>query len=457
MSISVPEEIVFGGLEGASGDYCLPPCHPRAMRKLLRNVRPRGIPRILKAGLDPMALSEAGWCVVWPEDVPDAVREAIAPLIERRRCQAGALFKEFHYYRGESVFDLLERYGTGPDSVAPDRVPFYVLLVGTPDSLPFDLQVELAFSRAVGRLAFESAAGYAAYVEHLLDFEQPEPIPSSPSLTFFGVENPDDRLTRMAVERFITPLGEMVEQRRRDWNLQSLQRAEATKARLGELLAGDRTPSVLLTASHAVRFRLDSPRQPTHQGALVCADWPGPEQWKGQGAMIDRHLFSASDVPTDADLSGLIALLFACYSAGTPRFDAYAGTEPRTLADVPFVSPLPCALLRRGALAVIGHVDLAFEHSFLWYRAGPQLEVFDSFLYEVTAGAPVGYAMRHFSHRHAELAVHVAGEVRKAWQYGEADWVRNFYLWTAFVDSRNYVLLGDPAAHLNIAPGEQEP
>ncbi len=426
------------------------------MLRLLRSFRPRGIPRILKAGLDPLALDQAGWCVVWPEDVPDTVREALAPLIARRRRQAGTLFRQLEYYRGESLFEFLERYDAGPDSVDPRKVPYYVLIVGSPDGLPFDLEVELAVPRAVGRIAFESAEGYADYAERLVSFERRRRFPSSPGLTLFGVENRDDRLTRMAVEKFIMPLERMVAKRRRHWRLESLLREEASKERLAELLGRDRPPAVMLTASHAVRFRPDSQRQATHQGALVCADWPGPEQWKGQGAMIDDHLFTAGDLPAGADLSGLVALLFACYSAGTPRLDAYADTEPRPLADAPFVSPLPRALLRSGALAVIGHVDLAFEHSFLWYRAGPQLEVFDSILYEVREGAPVGFAMRHLSQRHAQLAVHVAGAVRRASQQGGADTIRDLHLWTAYVDARNYVLLGDPAARLKVGAGEQE-
>jgi hypothetical protein len=451
VSTAIPEQVFFGGLEGASGEYCLPPCHLRAMRELLmRNFRPRGIPRILKAGLDPLALEQAGWGVVWPEDVSDAVRKALAPLLDWRRQRAGALFRELEYFSGEALFDFFERYDAGPDSVDPRKVPFYLLVVGGPDVLPFDLQVELAVSRAVGRITFETPEGYADYVERLLGYERGRHVPSSPTLAFFGVENQDDRLTRMAVEDFIRPLTQMAAKRRRRWNLESLLCEDATKEGLKELLVGDRTPSVILTASHAVRFRPDNPRQATHQGALVCADWPGPQQWKGRGPMIDRHLFAAADIPANADLSGLIALLFACYSAGTPRLDGYANADPGPLADIPFVSPLPCALLRRGALAVIGHVDLAFEHSFLWYRAGPQLEVFDSILYELREGVPVGFAMRHFGHRHAQLAAHVAGAVRRASQRGDADLIRDLHLWTAYVDARNYVLLGDPAARPNI-------
>lgn len=445
------EKVTFGGLDGASGGYCLPPCGFDSLPDLLRGFRPRGISRILKAGLDPLDLGEAGWGVVWPSETPDAVRDALAPLLSRRHEQAGPLLCELETTPEESALDFLERYDSGPDTVDPRKVPYYLLIIGPPGVVPFDLQTELGVSRAVGRIAFESADGYAEYVEHLVGYERRR-APDPRTMTFFGVENQDDPLTRSAVEDFVKHLELNVAQRRRDWKLETLLRHAATKARLKELLVKEGAPSLLFTVGHAVRYRRGSQKQATHQGALVCADWPGPELWKGQGPMSDSHMLTASDVSPGADLSGLIALLVACYSAGTPRLDAYGFGSPEALADEPFVSPLPRTLLRRGALAVIGHVDLALEQSFLWYDAGPQSEAFASVLYELTAGYPVGFAFRYLSQRYAELAVYAARSVRKALQGtagGAVSW-RDFHHWAAYEDARNYVLLGDPAARLHI-------
>lgn len=441
----------FNGLEGASGEYCLKPRDSEGMIRLLEK-RFRS-PRILKAGLRVGEVSEAGWGVVWADDASTEVRAALQPLLRLRQHQADSLYRELRYFEGESVFDFLERYGVGPDTVDPARVPYYLLLVGSPENLPFRIEVELAVSRAVGRITFESPDGYAEYAERCAAFEgRPSPR-GHRRLSFFGVENRDDDLTGMAAKEFVAPLAEKVRERNSELRIETFLGANATKDRLRNLL--ERPPSVLLTAGHAVRFRSGSPRQKTHQGALVCADWPGPIEWKGRGAMPDEHLFAGVDVPAGARLEGLVAFLFACYSAGTPRFDSYEDrSEP--LAPAPFVSPLPRTLLRRGALAVVGHVDLVLEHSFFWYRTGSQLEVFDSFLHEVVMGRPVGLAMQHLSARHAQLAVHVAGAVERAIGQPAMASPRDLYLWAAFVDARHYVLLGDPAARLApIATGSE--
>jgi len=448
------QKIVFGGLDGEGGAYCILPQTIESLAGLMPEFPSRGIPKILRAGLDPLRLAEAGWGVVWAPGTSEAIRQAMAPLLEWRQRLAGPLFRELEYFTGESIFDFLERFDAGPDSVEPAKVPYYLLLVGSPNTLPFDLQSELAVSRAVGRISFESAEGYAEYAERLVEYERQQ-VPSQRTAAFFGVENRDDLLTSSSVENFIKPLEQMVAEQRRSWGLETYLRHAATKDRLQNLLCGNQKHSVLFTASHAVRYRLDSPRQGTHQGALTCADWPGPERW--QGAMRDEHMLAAPDIPPGADLTGLIAFLFGCYSAGTPRFDSYGFERGKALAKAPFISPLPRTLLRRGALAIIGHVDLVLEKSFLWLDAEPQLQAYFSVLHEITAGVPVGHAFRHLSQRYAQLAVHAASAARRICRASARQDVEarplnlhDFKLWAAYEDARGYILVGDPAACIHV-------
>lgn len=452
----LPERIYFSGLDGQRSQYCIAPQTFETLPGCFPLPR-QGAPKIVTARVDPLQLAEAGWGVVWAPGTAEAVRQALAPLLEWRQGLAGSLFRQFEFFSGENFFDFLERHDAGPDSVNPAKVPYYLLLVGSPETLPFEVQNALAVSRAVGRLTFASTEGYADYARRLVGYEQ-DGAPSHRRAAFWAPESPGDPPTLSSVENFVKPLEQMVAGVRRTWRVETYLRNAATKQRLGDLLFGGRQPAMLFTAGHAVRYRLNSSKQPTHQGALVGAEWPGPIH--EECAMRNEYLFSALDVPVGADLAGLIAFLFGCYTAGTPRTESYGFEKGKALATAPFLSPLPRTLLRRGALAVIGHVDLALEQSFLWQDAGPQLEAYFSVVHEVTAGWPVGHAFRHLSQRHAQLAIHAAGAARRAVRALEeapegnvADVMKDFRLWAAYEDARNYLLLGDPAARLHLGPG----
>src|SRR6185436_9400363 len=126
------------------------------------------------------------------------------------------------------------------------------------------------------------------------------------------------------------------------WDVETVLREEACKARLAEILA--QPPGLLFTACHGVAFPHGDRRQLGHQGALLCGDWPGPAAWQAHGrrGLPEEHYFSGDDVPSDACLGGLIAFHFACYGAGTPRCDSYGPAGgARLLAPRDFVARLP--------------------------------------------------------------------------------------------------------------------
>lgn len=471
--------LAFNGVDGATGGYLLPPMSPDQLSGIVRGESPD--PALAKElswwhhrfseptfapveGVDPKDLAQTGWGVVFAAGTDAAVREALKELLDHRRAAAGGRYKEFTaelaYRPGESKRDFLARHGAGPGPVDPDKVPYYLLLVGDPESLPYSFQYQLDVQYGVGRIHFDSVEEYRAYAHNVVAAETSPPR-RPPIVSFFAVQNPDDRATGLSTSELVAPLAEKLSATTAGrFKVQTDAASAATKDRLGQLLGGDATPGLLFTASHGVGFPKGHASQARHQGALLCQDWLGPVQHKGP--LEPKHYFSADDVAAEADLSGLLAFHFACYGAGTPRYDEFAAqsgvqgassaTRPELAAGA-FVSALPKRLLSHpagGALAVIGHVERAWGYSFLWPGAGRQTAVYESCLARLLDGHPVGSAFEYFNQRYAELSSDLS-VVLEDIKYGKApDHMELGAMWTENNDARGFAVVGDPAVRLAV-------
>lgn len=414
-------------------------------------------------GIDPRRLQETGWGVVFAADTPPEVREALAPLLELRRAQAGEreerYYRELVYREGESKLRFLARHGTSPGPADPERLPYYLLLVGGPEAIPFRFQYHLDVQYAVGRISFDTAEEYARYAESVVAAEEGRVVRPR-RWAFFGVTNGGDDATTRSRNLMVLPLADHLEGVAGGWSVDRVVDI-TTKARLAELLGGERTPAFLFTASHGMGFQEDDPRLLSHQGAFLCQDWPGPGRWEGK-IPTDQY-FSADDVGDDADVSGLITFHFACFGAGTPSLDGFSrhrdGKERRR-APRDFLSRLPQRLLghpRGGALACVGHVDRAWTYAFDWPRAGVQVQVFENAFERLLAGYPVGAAMEYFGQRYAELASDLNDRLEDVEYGAKPDLLSLAGLWTTHNDARSYIVLGDPAVRLPGAVAETEP
>lgn len=472
--------LTFNGIDATTGAYLLP---PKTLAELAANLsgertNPQD-PHFLelqkrdqarkvgdrhlgvKEGVDPKNLAEAGWGVVFPHDADPAIPEALQELFDWRQAQAAAhderLFRVLRgpqgYRSGESKTAFLQRLGAGPGAVDPLKMPYYLLVVGSPEAIPFRFQTQLDVQYAVGRLHFDRPEDYAHYARSVVAAERDAP-PLPKRAAFFGVANPDDRATRLSAGELVAPLAESVARDQPGWAVQSYLREAATKSALAALLGGPQTPALLFTAGHGLGFPPDDPRQLQRQGALLCGDWPGPR--RGQGPVQEEHYFSAGDLGEGAHLAGLLAFFFACYGAGTPRLDefTYPGEKARAeLAPQAFLAGLPQRMLAHpngGALAVVGHVDRAWGYSFSWGQAGRQLAVFESALKRLMEGHPVGSAMEYFNERYAELSSDLSVLLENI-GFGEPYSAAELAgMWTANNDARNYLVLGDPAVRLRV-------
>jgi hypothetical protein len=473
--VTSEELLYFNGVNGATGDYGLPPMTGGELTKFIQGeVPPENLDELkwryqqkdqaffgVKEGVDPKNLAEAGWGVVFAHDADPAIKEALSELLNLRQEQAGPYFKTYEggekgYRPDESKSKFLARHGAGPGPADPEKVPYYLLIVGSPEVIPYLFQYQLDVQYAVGRIHCETPQEYANYARSVVEAETGA-VKLPRQVSFFGVANPDDNATNLSTEHLVGPLFKKLKKGKSDWKVAAFLKDKATKARLGRLLGGDQTPALLFTASHGMEFPMGDKRQIPHQGAVLCQDWPGPNEWRGKGPVPQDFYFAGDDLTSEASLLGLLTFHFACYGAGTPLSDEFskqAFKERKAIAPHPFVAGLPTKLLshpRGGALAVIGHVERAWGYSFLWPDAGAQTTVFESTLERLLDGHPVGSAIEYFNERYAELASDLSVELEEIEFGKKVDPYDLAGMWTANNDARSYVIIGDPAARLPVA------
>lgn len=455
---------------------------------------------------DQRDLTQTGWGVLFPRNGDPRIRTALAPLLDLRRAQAGPRYRELSgndgYRAGESARDFNHRHDapvTGP--VDAERLPYYLLIVASPEEIPFDFQYALDVRYAVGRLHFATLEAYTHYAQSVVQAEQE--LPALPRrITLFGVHNRDDRATEASATKLIAPLADThlpnliaaevqratAAQARADgrgrkdeahaaaaqiaaaqeWQITALLAEQTYKAQLSEVLGGNATPALLFTASHGLGFPNSHPRQLSDQGGLVCQDWDGPASRlpNGADAMPREWYFSAADLPADRDVNllGSMAFFFACYGGGTPLYDEFArARHVQELAPQPFLAQLPQAMLSHpagGALAVVAHVERAWGYSFMYERT-PQLNTFEVALKKLMLeGYPIGYCLDWFNLRYAETATDLTRALEQRFKFEDTSATREeeiARLWTTHNDARSYVVLGDPAVRLKVAGSGTQP
>ena len=417
----------------------------------------------------PNNLADAGWGVIFSSNATQEVKDALKPLIEYRGGQAKKLFRVFEngdgYNPGESCAEWLSRHNASMMAVDPlNGVPFYLLLVGSPEEIPFEFQYLLDINWGVGRLYFNSTNDYRAYVESVIDYEKSHTPANARNIGVFSTRHDLDVATQMFSDMVASPLALGDGQRPRlgekyNFRLESFIGEEASgrklasKEMLKNILRGKSPggpPALLFTGSHGMCFRADDPLLLEAQGALVCQDWDG------YARISPNDYFAASDVPSDAQVHGMIHFAFACYSNGCPQFDDFnkdKDSSPMLIAPKPTIANLPQRLLahnRGGALASLGHIDQAWACSFTSTRGAPQVQGFRDVIARLLRGERLGLATDQFNIRWATLSSELSDVLyNKDRGIEVADWeLAN--LWLARNDARNYIVLGDPAVRLPV-------
>ena len=392
---------------------------------------------------------EVKWMLLLPprSQATEQIATALKPLVDHRQGQV--LFSPEPPAAAEPEDWIVNHYSQMDDS----ERPYYVLLAGSPETIPFRFQYTLDVQAAVGRLSFERTEDYARYAQKVVDFETRDDAFVAKRTLFFATEHSPDDATHFSRCYMADKLVEMVQEK----GIPStyLAGGDATLANLISAFGGKgETPALVYTATHGLGVPgQDEEVRRRLQGAIVCQDYDGR-----QGVL------AADLVPTDSFAHGSIMFSFACYGAGTPRDSDFFQwiKDPGLLNCRPkqdFIAALPQKLLAhpKGPLAFIGHLDPAWLYSFAdpnhladdkgW---GSRMAPFRQAVDQLLQGATVGYAVKRFNELYATISVKLTN-IENQFQSdvtrgGDPQWNKQLIdTWMTRNDTQNFIVLGDPA------------
>ena len=421
-----------------------------------------------EASLDDLQKQKWG-VVVPPGETGERLLELVEPLIARRRQQQGSYVRVFRSPPMSAsdlslldAFRMRDRWRDGQSSSA-EALPYYLLIVGDLQQVPLAVQRALSVStnHAVGRLSFERDDDYRAYVAKLIAQETGAKSPRGDILlhtvqdgtraTEEGHANLIQRLVGDAKE--LSPRPSMRESGTRI----------PTPRELFEAVEQPSAPTVLCTLAHGE----GAPR----------GGWPSAaEQLASQGSLgfgFGRRI-TGRDIAERPFLPGGVWIAHSSFSAGTPPWSSYLGwleklaesehseaiaeiLASRPLSEEPFVSSISRAALAnpKGPLAFIGHVDLAWSYAFPepTSASGSRTASMIRMMSGLAQGKRVGLAMRGLF----EYLVQV-NEYLVALYNGPGDpdsplvQRERALWWMVREELAGYILLGDPAARMAVAP-----
>jgi hypothetical protein len=441
-------------------------------------------------GGDQDSLPDQRWGIVIPDgEVGERLLSLVTPLRKLREEQQGAPATVYRVPKDMGPDESAKWWGEvyqDEDVPVGDR-PKYLLLLGDADLVSWDLQHRLAADLFTGRLAFSTDEAYEAYAAKVLAAERAPAVDAARAL-FYTVRDGTPATTG-GYSALVRPTLETARAERENGRFEAkeiVELGDGESLDLDEFMAAvsDRQPGMLFTMSHGL-------------GAPRGKGWgSAEEQRRFQGAMsLGRGERLTHEVVANRPfLPGGVWFYFACFGAGTPSASAYLlwleqlkeiGRFRGSLAGVveslpkegqkPFVAALPQAALANpdGPLAVMGHVDLAWSYSFQDYREKSTRDRpsrFHDVFRALVEGKRVGHGFHDihnvFNQASTDLTT-IYGQEERARRKGlppedeqtaKSKAMKKANLWMLHQDLAAYVLLGDPAARLQIerAPAQAE-
>jgi len=193
--------------------------------------------------------------------VSQQIKTNLSPLIDLRKQQVSSdlLFKILDPpTAGQSASDWLLAHKTSLNVVDPSMgVPFFVLIVASPEDVSFEFQYELDLYWAVGRLWLRDEAAYECYAHSVIDYENPQnKVPTARKMAAFAPDygGQDNGAGKLLCDNLAAPLAAVLGKSGK-FKMRSFIGAEATKDNLNGIFSGsdpDGTPALLFTGSHGL-------------------------------------------------------------------------------------------------------------------------------------------------------------------------------------------------------------
>ena len=435
---------------------------------------------------DANLLETQRWALVVPEGAEGERLEALVrPLVDKRRADQGGVRPLI--LRAPCGMDALTAMHwkkdvfPGTHGNRENARPRYLLILGDMGQVSLATQQVLADDGFPGRLVCPNDEGYAAYVDKVLAWERTPSEMSRARALFYTVQD-GTAATRSAHDQLVHPCFQRCimerNESRVDFWARTVESHGHERPRAAELraLAAAREPSVLFSVSHG----LGPPRR---------RPWSVEEARRLQGAMCfgAEDPLLPEDVHTGPFLPGGLWIYFACFGAGTPRTSAYApwlrmlrahgmaGLERieaalmATARGDGFTCGLAQAALANpdGPLALLGHVDLAWSFGYALLRKNDDGQThrtnraacYFQLLAKLIQGERAGAAYRQLQQDIDQVGRDLSTlydrcKRRGVAPEGASDPERFTLgnLWMLRQDLRGYVLLGDPAVRLPLAP-----
>lgn len=410
---------------------------------------------------------QVGWGLLLSEDpdVPasDKARALDAPEPIRRLLDSRPGSPVFRYSDAIWARGSLARYyedGTSQEIGLTDGVrgtgrgalPFYLLMVGAPTVIPWEVQYRLNLPCCVGRLDLPEP-DLANYVDHLLRGWQDSSASAQRPVVWSTDHGARDITHLMRIAIADPVLGCLRGDDQIGNRARGLGPGDATSEQLIASLA-EQNPALVVTTSHGMTGPLDDPA----------------EMEKNLGLLVDstHTMLDTGALLSEWAPDGTIWYAHACCSAGADSRTRYEGlvregsAVDQVLKGVaaagPRVSPLPTRLLSaaKPARAFIGHVEPTFN----WTLQRPETrqittESITNALYNRMYRKdpePVGLAFRSFYNTVGQLLASWEMSMRRV---GDGDFdARQPAMRSRLtaLDRQSLVLLGDPTVALPKLP-----